>query len=63
VRAIRALLGELGFPVLGSLVDAGDVDALVEHAMGDFFITQSPHPWSEAEVRAAFDGALRLSAR
>jgi choline dehydrogenase len=63
VRAVRALLRDLDFPVLGPLVDAGDLDDLTHQAMGDFFITQSPQPWSEAEVRAVFEQALALPAR
>ncbi|ADB52827.1 iron-containing alcohol dehydrogenase family protein [Conexibacter woesei] len=58
VRAVRELLCELDFPVLGSLAVRSDLDDLTRHAMADFFITQSPRPWSEAEVRTAFEGAL-----
>ena len=63
VRAVRELLRDLDFPVLGSLVDSGDLDDLTQQAMGDFFITQSPRPWSEAEVRAAFEEALARPGR
>ncbi|EHN12755.1 Alcohol dehydrogenase [Patulibacter medicamentivorans] len=63
VRAVRELLRELDFPVLGSLAVRSDLDDLTRHAMADFFITQSPRPWSEAEVRAAFEGALALVGR
>jgi alcohol dehydrogenase len=64
VRAIRELLAELSFPVLASIgVQEGDLDRLTELAMADFFITQSPQPWSSQETRAAFASALSLSAR
>ncbi|WP_320669017.1 iron-containing alcohol dehydrogenase family protein [Patulibacter defluvii] len=63
VRAVRELLRELDFPVLGSLDVAGDLDQLTEQALSDFFITQSPRPWSAAEVRTAFEQALALPGR
>ncbi|MBS1888599.1 MAG: iron-containing alcohol dehydrogenase [Actinobacteria bacterium] len=64
VGAVRALLAELDFPVLGSLdVTEADLDELTELALADFFITQSPRPWTAAEVREAFAAALALSAR
>jgi len=63
-RAIRALLADLEFPVLGSLgVAEGDLDRLTELAMADYFITQSPRPWSAAETRQAFASALALEGR
>ena len=34
-----------------------------ELAMADFFIAQSPRPWSATEVRAAFGEALGLAGR
>ncbi|MGV1050167.1 MAG: iron-containing alcohol dehydrogenase family protein [Solirubrobacterales bacterium] len=59
VTAIRQLLRDLDFPVLGSLgAGEADLDELTELAVADFFITQSPQPWSGAEVRAAFTEAL-----
>ncbi len=63
VRAVRELLRELDFPVLGSLDVGGALDELTEQALADFFITQSPQPWSATEVRAAFEQALALSGR
>jgi choline dehydrogenase len=63
VRAVRELLRDLDFPVLGSLAVSADLDDLTKQAMADFFITQSPRPWSEAEVRAAFREALALPGR
>jgi alcohol dehydrogenase class IV len=64
VRAVRELLRDLDFPVLGSLgVADPDLDDLTKIAMADFFITQSPRPWSADEVRAAFAEALALSRR
>jgi alcohol dehydrogenase len=59
VRGVRALLAELEFPVLRSLgVEEGQLDALTDLALQDFFHTQSPEPWSAAEIRAAFASAL-----
>ncbi|MBS1879604.1 MAG: iron-containing alcohol dehydrogenase [Actinobacteria bacterium] len=64
VAAVRGLLRELEFPLLASLELAeDDLDQLTELALADFFITQSPHPWSAAEVRAAFGEALGLTGR
>lgn len=64
VAAIERLLGELEFPVLGALgVAEGDLDELTALAAEDFFITQSPQPWTREEVRAAFAAALALQER
>jgi alcohol dehydrogenase len=63
VRAVRDLLRELDFPVLGSLNGGVDLDQLTEHALGDYFITQSPRPWSATEVRTVFEHALALPGR
>ena len=64
VRAVRRVLAELDFPVLGSLgFTEGDLDGLADLALEDYFITMAPAPWSKAEVVAAFASALRLEAR
>jgi alcohol dehydrogenase len=64
VCAIGELLAELDFPVLGSLgVTERDLDHLTELAMADYFITQSPEPWTAGETRQAFASALALSSR
>jgi alcohol dehydrogenase len=64
VTAVRRLLAELEFPCLADVgVTVADVDELTERAAADFFITQSPSPWSADEVRAAFEAALALDAR
>ncbi|MFN8215930.1 MAG: iron-containing alcohol dehydrogenase [Solirubrobacterales bacterium] len=64
VRAVHELLRELEFPVLASLgIGEADLDELTERAMADFFVNQSPQPWSAPEVRAAFAEALALSER
>jgi alcohol dehydrogenase len=61
---VRRLLAELDVPVLREVgVAAGDLDGLVERALADFFITQSPSPWTAAEARAAFESALALEQR
>lgn len=62
--AVRRLLRDLEFPVLGSLQLAdADLDDLTERALADFFIGQSPAPWSATEVRAAFAEALAVTQR
>ncbi len=59
IRGVRDLLAELDFPVLRTLgVEEAQLDALTELALEDFFHTQSPHPWSSEEIRAAFASAL-----
>jgi alcohol dehydrogenase len=64
VRAVRDLLAELDFPVLSSLgVTAEHLDELTALALDDYFITESPSPWSAAEVRTAFATALTTTAR
>jgi len=64
VAAVRDLLAALEFPILRSLgVEESHLDALTALALDDFFITQAPHPWTAAEVRAAFAAALALEAR
>ena len=64
VRAVRRVLAEVDFPVLGSLgfVEA-DLDHLADLALADYFITMSPAPWTKAEVVAAFASALHTEAR
>ena len=64
VRAVRRILAQLDFPVLGSLgfVDA-DLDQLADLALADFFITMAPEPWSKDEVVDAFRAALSLESR
>ena len=64
VRAVRRILAQLDFPVLSSIgVGAGDVEQLADLALADFFITMAPHPWTRAEVVAAFEEALALEDR
>lgn len=64
VSAVRRLLAELDFPVLADIgATEADLDELTERALADFFITQSPAPWSAAEVHAAFAAALALDRR
>ena len=64
VRAVRRILAELEFPVLGSLgfVDA-DLDELADLALADYFITMSPVPWTKDEVVGAFSSALAVGSR
>jgi alcohol dehydrogenase len=64
VGAVRALLARLDFPVLSSLgATEADLDRLTALAQADFFITQAPRPWRDAEVRDAFAQALALRER
>ena len=64
VKAVRKILAELLFPVLGSLgFVESDIDNLANIALEDFFITQAPTPWSKAEVVEAFMSALNLKER
>ena len=64
VRAVRRILAELDFPVLSSLdFTEADLDGLADLALEDYFITQSPSPWSKEEVVAAFSAALALTSR
>jgi alcohol dehydrogenase len=64
IGAVRAILRDLDFPVLADLgVTEQHLDRLTELAQEDFFITQAPEPWSDAEVRTAFERALGLISR
>lgn len=64
VDAIRRLLAELNFPVLESLgVMPEHLDELTRLALEDYFITESPAPWSPDEVRTAFARALATTTR
>jgi alcohol dehydrogenase len=64
VEAVRRLLAELEFPVLGSLgVTPDHLDDLTKRALEDYFLTESPSPWSTDEVRAAFAQALATTTR
>jgi alcohol dehydrogenase len=63
VDAINSLLARLDFPVLRSLgVEEEQLDTLARLALEDFFHTQSPVPWSDAELRRAFESALAVEA-
>lgn len=64
VSGVERLLADLDFPVLSSLgVTDADLDGLAELALEDFFITQSPAPWSHGEARDALAAALAREAR
>jgi len=64
VRAVRRILAELDFPVLGSLgFEEADLEHLADLALEDYFITMSPEPWTKGEVVAAFAEALHLTSR
>jgi alcohol dehydrogenase len=64
VRGVQAILAELEFPVMRDVgVTAEHIDDLTARAMADFFITQSPVPWTAEEVRSALESALALQSR
>jgi alcohol dehydrogenase len=64
VRGIQDILAELQFPVMRDVgVTAEHLDDLSARAMADFFITQSPVPWTAEEVRAALEAALAMEQR
>jgi alcohol dehydrogenase len=64
VNAVRKILADLNFPVLSSIgVTADDIELLSDNALDDYFITQSPRPWTKAEVVEAFTSALNLESR
>jgi alcohol dehydrogenase len=44
-------------------VTADDIELLSDNALDDYFITQSPRPWTKAEVVEAFTSALNLESR
>ena len=57
------ILAELEFDTLAGVgVGEADLDELVEGALGDYFISVAPAPWSAAEVRAAYEQGLALGA-
>ena len=64
VRGVQDILAALEFPVMRDVgVRQEHVDELTQRAMADFFITQSPAPWTVEEVRAVFEAALAMAAR
>ena len=64
VRGVRDLLAELEFPVLRDVgVGEEHVEGLARLALDDFFITQSPVPWTQDEVVAALGAALAIQER
>lgn len=64
VAGVRAILADLDFPVFESLgVTDGQLDELTALALDDYFITESPVPWTAEEVRTAFASALAVTGR
>ena len=64
VTAIQTILARLDFPVLNSIgVKEEHLDRLADLAMADYFITQSPKPWTVGEARGAFAAALAVTSR
>ncbi len=64
VRAVRRILSELRFDTLAGVgVGEADLDDLTQAALGDYFISVAPAPWTAAEVRAAYAEGLALGVR
>lgn len=64
ISAIRNILRDLDFPVLRDVgVSKLDLDTFTDLALGDFFITMSPTPWTRDEVYDAFRAAYDLKER
>ena len=64
VEAVRVLLADLDFPLMASIgVGEEHLDELTKLALDDYFITESPSPWSSQEVRHVFESALALESR
>jgi alcohol dehydrogenase len=63
VRAVRQILAELEFDTLAGVgVTDADLDDLVRAALGDYFISVAPAPWTAAEVQTAYEQGLALGA-
>lgn len=63
VAGVRWLLERLELRTLREVgVTPEHVPELVDRTLSDFFITQSPEPWSRDEVREAFESGLALDA-
>lgn len=64
VRGVREILFELDFPVMRDVgVTPDHIEDLANRALADFFISQSPSPWTREEVEHAFRTALALERR
>ena len=64
VRGVRDLLADLEFPVLRDVgVTEEHVEGLTRLALEDFFITQSPVPWTAEEVETVLRSALAIEGR
>jgi choline dehydrogenase len=61
VRAVRRILTELEFETLEAVgLREQQLDELAENALGDYFISVAPSPWSHAEVVDALRAGLAL---
>ena len=64
VRAVRRILADTGFPTLRSVgVTEADLDGLADAALGDYFISVAPEPWTKEDVIAAYEAALAIDDR
>ena len=64
VRAVQALLKEVGFPVISSIgLTEEHLDELATNALADYFISVSPEPWTHADVVSCYRQALAISER
>jgi choline dehydrogenase len=61
VHAVRQLLAAIGFPTcLEAGVREPDLDGLIAVALADYCLTQSPHAWTERDVRHVYAEALAV---
>ncbi len=61
VRAVGRILAGVGFPTFAQAgVGESDIADLVPLALDDYCLTVSPHTWSAADVRGAYDHALAM---
>lgn len=64
VRAIKRIIAEIDIPVLREVgVKEEDIETLADRTMEDFFITQSPVPWTRDEVLTVFKSAFKHTDR
>jgi alcohol dehydrogenase len=61
---VQRLLAAISFPTAREAgLRAEHVDELTPLALEEYFMTVDPHRWTAADVRAAYEAALSVSAR
>lgn len=64
IKAIKRMIADIEIPVLSDVgVKEEDIETLADRTMADFFITQSPVPWTKEEVLTVFESAFKLTDR